>query len=181
MLFTANRPPLADHRDWGGLNWWQNLRLPYYSMLQAGDNDEIASLFDQFNRTLPVVAARMKAYFGFDGLWWPEYTHPVSDCCLLSLQLQLLTAALVAAAVRDDSSQLVRLQSRQRRRRQDAGAADVALGGQLERLQQARVARPLADDPGSLRGHWRKCLFGDPGGRGRFLQQLVVEHERGAG
>jgi hypothetical protein len=28
MLFTANRPPFADHRDWGGLNWWQNLRMP---------------------------------------------------------------------------------------------------------------------------------------------------------
>ena len=61
MLFTSNRPPLADHRDWGGLNWWQNLRLPYYNMLQAGDHDEIATLFEQFNRTLPVVAARTKA------------------------------------------------------------------------------------------------------------------------
>jgi len=77
MLFTSNRPPLADHRDWGGLNWWQNLRLPYYNMLQAGDHDEIATLFEQFNRTLPVVAARTKAYFGFTGFWWPEYTHPL--------------------------------------------------------------------------------------------------------
>lgn len=77
MLFTANRPPLADHRDWGGLNWWQNLRLPYYNQLQAGDHEMIATLFEQFNRTLPVVSARTKSYFGFDGIWWPEYTHPL--------------------------------------------------------------------------------------------------------
>ena len=46
-------------------------------MLLAGDHDEIATLFEQFNRTLPVVAARTKAYFGFSGFWWPEYTHPL--------------------------------------------------------------------------------------------------------
>eukprot|EP01044_Picomonas_judraskeda_P000025 COSAG03_NODE_2_length_28887_cov_60.449825_10_plen_630_part_00 len=77
MLFTANRPPLADHRDWGGLNWWQNLRLPYYNQLQAGDHEMIATLFEQFNRTLPIAEARTRRYFGFDGIWWPEYTHPL--------------------------------------------------------------------------------------------------------
>jgi hypothetical protein len=36
MLFTAQRAPNVDIRDWGGTNWWQNLRwvagpmtLPY--------------------------------------------------------------------------------------------------------------------------------------------------------
>jgi hypothetical protein len=46
-------------------------------MLQAGDHDMIATLFEQFNRTLPVVRSRTRAYFGFDGYWWPEYTHPL--------------------------------------------------------------------------------------------------------
>lgn len=75
MLFTANRPPNADYRQWGGLNWWQNLRMPYYNMAQAGDLDTLSTLFDQFNKTVPVARSRTIAYFGFDGLWWPEYTH----------------------------------------------------------------------------------------------------------
>lgn len=41
--------------------------------LQAGDHDMIATLFEQFNRTLRIVAAHTKAYFGFEGYWWPEY------------------------------------------------------------------------------------------------------------
>ena len=75
MLYTAQRAPDIDTRSWGGLNWWQNLRLPYYNMLTSGDSDALLSLLAQFNKTIPVVKARTRAYFGFDGLWWPEYTH----------------------------------------------------------------------------------------------------------
>ena len=76
MLFTANRAPNIDFNDWGGLNWWQNVRLPYYNMLTAGDDDALLTLLTQYNLTVPVAKARTKAYFGFeDGLWWPEYTH----------------------------------------------------------------------------------------------------------
>jgi hypothetical protein len=31
LLFTALKPPQVDFRQWGGHNWWQNWRLPYYS------------------------------------------------------------------------------------------------------------------------------------------------------
>lgn len=51
--------------------------IRYYNMLQAGDHDMIVTLFEQFNRTLSVVRSRTRAYFGFDGYWWPEYTHPL--------------------------------------------------------------------------------------------------------
>ena len=85
MLYGANRAPNSDFNQWGGLNWWQNLRLPYYNMLAAGDHDALRSLLVAFNRTVPIAAARTRAYFGFDGLWWPEYTsvfygttHPAS-------------------------------------------------------------------------------------------------------
>lgn len=77
MLFTANRAGKADFRQWGGLNWWQNLRLPYYNMNSAGDSDMLLTLLLQFESTVPVARARTKHYFGFDGIWWPEYTHPL--------------------------------------------------------------------------------------------------------
>lgn len=73
MLFVASRPPQQDNNIWGGLNWWQNLRHPYYNMLTAGDSAELATLFEAFRRTLPVARARTQAYFGFPGVWWPEY------------------------------------------------------------------------------------------------------------
>ena len=46
-------------------------------MNTAGDSDMLLTLFHMFNNTLPVVRARTRRYFGFDGLWWPEYTHPL--------------------------------------------------------------------------------------------------------
>ena len=76
MLYTANRAPNGDVKQWGALNWWQNARLPYYNMLTSGDSDALLTLLSQYNLTVPVAKARTKAYFGFeDGLWWPEYTH----------------------------------------------------------------------------------------------------------
>ena len=85
MMYTANRAPHEDANAWGGLNWWQNLRLPYYNMATAGDLDELMTMLVAFNRTVPVARARTLAYFGCDGIWWPEYTtlfygttHPTS-------------------------------------------------------------------------------------------------------
>ena len=43
MLFSANRYNATiegagpDNRNWGGANWWQNLRLPYWTMFASGD------------------------------------------------------------------------------------------------------------------------------------------------
>ena len=65
----------ADGTGWGGLQWWQNLRHPYYNMLPAGDADGLEHMLLTFNRTRGVAAARTRHYFGFEGLWWPENTH----------------------------------------------------------------------------------------------------------
>lgn len=43
-------------------------------MLTSGDTDEMRTLFESFARTVPVARSRTRAYFGFEGLWWPEYT-----------------------------------------------------------------------------------------------------------
>ena len=75
MLYGANRPPNQDENTWGGLNWWQNLRMPYYNMLTSGDGEEMKTLFESFNRTVPIAEQRTRSYFGFEGIWWPEYTH----------------------------------------------------------------------------------------------------------
>jgi hypothetical protein len=75
MLYGAARPPHQDENAWGGLNWWQNMRLPYYNMLPAGDFDELKTMLTAFARTLPIARARTQAYFGFGGVWWPEYTQ----------------------------------------------------------------------------------------------------------
>ena len=75
MLYGAARPPHQDENAWGGLNWWQNLRLPYYNMLPSGDFDGVKTLLTAFSRTLPIARAKTKAYFGFTGAWWPEYTQ----------------------------------------------------------------------------------------------------------
>jgi hypothetical protein len=51
MLFGAARPPHQDENAWGGLNWWQNMRLPYYNMLPAGDFDELKTMLSAFARS----------------------------------------------------------------------------------------------------------------------------------
>jgi len=38
----------ADYRRWGGMYWWQNTRLPYWSMLAAGDFDLMQPLFRMY-------------------------------------------------------------------------------------------------------------------------------------
>jgi hypothetical protein len=80
MLFTANKPTSmggtgVDSRSWGGLNWWQNLRSPYYAMLGNGDADLLESLFESFLRSLPLARARVEHYYNYSGAYWPEYTH----------------------------------------------------------------------------------------------------------
>eukprot|EP01062_Namystynia_karyoxenos_P056479 TRINITY_DN4743_c0_g1_i1.p1 TRINITY_DN4743_c0_g1~~TRINITY_DN4743_c0_g1_i1.p1 ORF type:complete len:826 (+),score=267.49 TRINITY_DN4743_c0_g1_i1:83-2560(+) len=74
-LFTANRPPNVDARQWGGLNWWQNVRMPYYNMLAAGDADMLQSLCESFLRSFPVAQARCNHYYNASCAFWPEYSH----------------------------------------------------------------------------------------------------------
>eukprot|EP00040_Diaphanoeca_grandis_P029720 m.174627 g.174627 ORF g.174627 m.174627 type:complete len:792 (+) comp31775_c0_seq1:209-2584(+) len=75
MLYGATRPPSQDENGWGGLNWWQNLRHPYYNMLTAGDADSLRSMLQSFNYSVPVARVRTRAYFGFDGIFWGEGTQ----------------------------------------------------------------------------------------------------------
>eukprot|EP01060_Flectonema_neradi_P016749 TRINITY_DN2336_c0_g1_i3.p1 TRINITY_DN2336_c0_g1~~TRINITY_DN2336_c0_g1_i3.p1 ORF type:complete len:722 (+),score=143.17 TRINITY_DN2336_c0_g1_i3:122-2287(+) len=72
MLYTATKD--LDVRGWGGRNWWQNLRLPYYNMLAAGDSDMLLTLLTGFHKTLPLAKARTEHYFNISGAYWPEYT-----------------------------------------------------------------------------------------------------------
>src|SRR6185503_12984824 len=43
----------ADYRRWGGAYWWQNTRLVYWTMLDAGDFDLMPALFDMYMKALP--------------------------------------------------------------------------------------------------------------------------------
>lgn len=62
----------ADYRRWGGPYWWQNTRLPYFSMLRSGDFDLMDPLFDMYLAALPLARERVKTYYGHDGAYFPE-------------------------------------------------------------------------------------------------------------
>ncbi|KAF4652351.1 hypothetical protein FOL47_011137 [Perkinsus chesapeaki] len=79
MLFTAQRDN-PDYRKWGGSNWWQNARMPYYNMLVSGDFSMQTSLFKSYLATLPFAIEKTKIYFpGMKGIaaYWDEYVHPL--------------------------------------------------------------------------------------------------------
>ncbi|MBT4399994.1 MAG: hypothetical protein HN936_15425 [Bacteroidetes bacterium] len=62
----------ADYRQWGGPYWWQNTRLPYWSMLESGDFDLMLPLFKMYNEALEVRKFATKKYYGHDGAFYPE-------------------------------------------------------------------------------------------------------------
>jgi alpha-L-fucosidase 2 len=62
----------ADYRRWGGPYWWQNTRLPYWSMLTAGDYDLMQPLFGMYLDMVPLARARTRIYYNHDGLFFPE-------------------------------------------------------------------------------------------------------------
>ena len=72
MLFTANKPPLADTRDWGPSNWWQNTRLPYGPMLGMGDVDTYLPLLEYYLNMLPFALGRTSTYFNHTGIFFTE-------------------------------------------------------------------------------------------------------------
>lgn len=75
-LFTvpsAGAPGDADYRRWGPGYWWQNTRLPYYSMCAAGDYEQMEPLFRMYARDLlPLAAYRTKVNLGHAGAYIPE-------------------------------------------------------------------------------------------------------------
>jgi hypothetical protein len=70
--FSGGPKMNADWRRWGDCYWWQNTRLPYFPMLARGDFDELAPLFRMYEAAAPLARARSKAYFGADGVAFPE-------------------------------------------------------------------------------------------------------------
>ena len=59
MLFNANRAnnsgtgECIDARTWGEMAFWQNTRLPYHSMVRAGDADRLETIFRYYNNMVP--------------------------------------------------------------------------------------------------------------------------------
>jgi alpha-L-fucosidase 2 len=62
----------ADYRQWGGPYWWQNTRLPYWSMLEAGDFDLMKPLFKMYKDALPIRKLATKTYYKHEGAFFPE-------------------------------------------------------------------------------------------------------------
>ena len=62
----------ADYRRWGGPYWFQNTRLPYWSMLSAGNFDLMKPLFSMYLDALPMARERTRLYFCHDGAHFPE-------------------------------------------------------------------------------------------------------------
>lgn len=75
-LFTVpakGQPGDADYRRWGPGYWWQNTRLPYYSMCTSGDFEMMAPLFRMYAQDLmPLQTHRTRRYLGHGGAYIPE-------------------------------------------------------------------------------------------------------------
>ena len=70
------KPGDADYRRWGPGYWWQNTRLPYFSMCVAGDYDLLQPLFQLYARDLfDLWRHRTQAYFGYDGIFFSECVY----------------------------------------------------------------------------------------------------------
>jgi len=62
----------GDYRRWGGMFWWQNTRLPYWSMPAAGDFDMMQPLFQMYKNVLGLCRDKTKIYYKHDGAFFPE-------------------------------------------------------------------------------------------------------------
>jgi len=62
----------GDYRRWGGMFWWQNTRLPYWSMLAAGDFDLMQPLFRMYNDVLGLCKDKTRIYYKHGGAFFPE-------------------------------------------------------------------------------------------------------------
>lgn len=71
-IFVVDNPFDADYRRWGGGYWFQNTRLIYWSMLDAGDFDLMKPLFAMYMKALPEREFATKTYYGHDGAFFPE-------------------------------------------------------------------------------------------------------------
>lgn len=62
----------ADYRQWGGPYWWQNTRIPYWSMLEAGDFDLMLPLFKMYRDALSIRKMATETYYDHEGAFFPE-------------------------------------------------------------------------------------------------------------
>lgn len=62
----------ADFRRWGGAFWFQNTRLPYWSMLESGDLDMMKPLFDMYVKAIPIRQFAAQKYYRHTGAFFPE-------------------------------------------------------------------------------------------------------------
>jgi hypothetical protein len=65
----------GDYRRWGGMFWWQNTRLPYWSMLAAGDFDLMQPLFTMYIKALGLCRDKTRIYYNHKGAFFPETMH----------------------------------------------------------------------------------------------------------
>lgn len=73
-LEDANEEFNPDERSWSIEHLWQNLRLPYYTMLHTGDFDSLKKMFRYYLRFQKLNEQRAKAYYGADGIHNTEMT-----------------------------------------------------------------------------------------------------------
>lgn len=64
-----------DARNWGGMYWFQNTRLPYWPMLQSGDFEMMQPFFRMYQDQLPGNARQVREFYGHDGAYIAE-TRP---------------------------------------------------------------------------------------------------------
>ena len=62
----------GDYRRWGGMYWWQNTRLPYWSMLAAGDFDLMGPVFRMYMDALGLCRDKTRIYYKHAGAFFPE-------------------------------------------------------------------------------------------------------------
>ncbi len=62
----------GDYRRWGGMFWWQNTRLPYWSMPASGDFDLMQPLFRMYKNVLGLCKDKTRIYYKHDGAFFPE-------------------------------------------------------------------------------------------------------------
>ncbi len=62
----------GDYRRWGGMFWWQNTRLPYWSMIAAGDFDLMEPLFGMYKDVLGLCKDKTRIYYKHGGAFFPE-------------------------------------------------------------------------------------------------------------
>ena len=78
-LLTLGRNGDRDYRNWGSGYWWQNTRLPYYTMFAAGDLDMLKPLFRLYCGLTDFNKKRTRKYLGHGGAYFTECMMPWGD------------------------------------------------------------------------------------------------------